>query len=65
MKQEDWNELQSKHPSPEAAIQAEERKKEAAERGCRCADRQGGHDSECYWSGHTLHSNDGGKWDDD
>jgi hypothetical protein len=54
VKQEDWNELQAKHPSPEAEIQWEERRKEADERGCRCADSPGGHDSDCYWSGHIM-----------
>ena len=54
MKQEDYNELQSKHPSPEAQIQHEERKREALERGCRCANHPAYHDPECHWRGHTL-----------
>lgn len=57
MKQEDLNDLLSYHPSPEAAMQAEERILDAKERGCRCADRPGGHDSECFWSDHALRSN--------
>ena len=52
MTQEDINELLSKHPSPEAMIQFESRKKEAIERGCRCCDNAGFWDSDCFFDNH-------------
>ena len=59
MKQEDLNELLSKHPSPEAAIQHSERRREATERQCACCDSPSYWDSDCFFNDHRTpkHSN--------
>ena len=54
MTQEDLNELQSKYPSPEAAIQHSERKREASERQCACCDSPSYWDSECFFNDHKI-----------
>jgi len=54
MKQEDLNELLSKHPSPEAAIQHSERRREATEGQCACCDSPSYWDSECFFSDHKI-----------
>lgn len=56
MRQEDINELISKHPSPEAMIQFESRKNKAIERACRCCDNPGFWDSDCFFNDHTQQS---------
>ena len=54
MKQEDLNELLSKHPSPEASIQHDERRREANERQCACCDSASYFDSECFFNDHKT-----------
>lgn len=54
MTQEDFNSLRDNNPSHEAAGQFQERISEAKARGCRCADRAGGHDADCLWSNHSF-----------
>lgn len=56
MTQEEINSLRDNHPSHEAEGQCCERIREAKARGCRCADRAGGHDAECLWSNHSFPS---------
>lgn len=52
MKQEDINDLLSKHPSPESMIAFNEREKDAKSRGCACQSHPAFYDPQCAWDGH-------------